>query len=345
MAGVTNTVDARIRLKYDTYDNWMASSLILKPGEVAIAKFENSSSINPSISQYTTTDAIGIKVGTGNKYFSQLPWLQGIAADVYNWAKQSSKPSYTAEEISGLDNYINERLPSDGGSTTVASRTYQLVQGTNNNSNKYYLQYKDNEDGSQWIVDTSHYIDLTDLAFIRNWLNGTNNDLSEYGDLTGKIAEQVLLIFELLSNDDESVDHQFVTQVTQSNGQIQVFRDRPTFEDINGHASISQGGTGLTSIPYGEVMIGNGSNAITTVPIASEITNNSHLVPNYLIKQYVDNVTRGVTGAMHFIGEATVNIRNNSSVNPQIIGYNFTRAQAGDVILYEEKEFVWNGYS
>ena len=46
---------------------------------------------------------------------------------------------------------------------------------------------------------------------------------------------------------------------------------------------------------------------------------------------------------MHFIGEATVTITNNSAVNPRINGYNFNNVQAGDVILYDEKEFVWNG--
>jgi len=43
-----------------------------------------------------------------------------------------------------------------------------------------------------------------------------------------------------------------------------------------------------------------------------------------LIKNYVDNATAGLTGAMHFIGEATVAIVNNSTINPKIEGYNFS---------------------
>ena len=47
---------------------------------------------------------------------------------------------------------------------------------------------------------------------------------------------------------------------------------------------------------------------------------------------------------MHFIGEATVNIINNSSIDPQISGYNFRQVRPGDVILGSNKEeYVWTG--
>ena len=46
---------------------------------------------------------------------------------------------------------------------------------------------------------------------------------------------------------------------------------------------------------------------------------------------------------MHFIGEASVVIRDNSAIDPQISGYSISQAQPGDVILFEAKEFVWTG--
>jgi len=46
---------------------------------------------------------------------------------------------------------------------------------------------------------------------------------------------------------------------------------------------------------------------------------------------------------MHFIGDATVVINNGSNVDPRIQDYNFSKAQPGDVILYDAKEFVWTG--
>lgn len=46
---------------------------------------------------------------------------------------------------------------------------------------------------------------------------------------------------------------------------------------------------------------------------------------------------------MHFIGTATVAIADHTTINPVISGYDFAAAKAGDVILYEHLEFVWDG--
>ena len=46
---------------------------------------------------------------------------------------------------------------------------------------------------------------------------------------------------------------------------------------------------------------------------------------------------------MHFVGEASVVITPNSSVNPQIRNYDFAQALPGDVILYNSQEYVWDG--
>ena len=43
--------------------------------------------------------SIGIKVGDGVNFLQQLPWIQAKAGDVYAWAKEANKPSYTAAEI------------------------------------------------------------------------------------------------------------------------------------------------------------------------------------------------------------------------------------------------------
>ena len=41
-----------------------------------------------------------MKVGDGVHTFSQLNWFQAVAADVYDWAKASTKPTYNSTEIS-----------------------------------------------------------------------------------------------------------------------------------------------------------------------------------------------------------------------------------------------------
>ena len=337
-----NVLETRIQLRYGTYSQWMNSDVILKQGEAAICAFPNNRSIAGSnITPENTPPAIGIKIGDGSSYFYQLPWVQAVAADVYNWAKSSTKPSYTASEIQGLKTFIEENLSGDE-EFSIAPRLYQLVRGTEDNINKYYLQYKESTEDS-WTVDVNSYIDLTDLARIVAWIKEEN--LQNYPNLTTVTGLQTLNFIHDLSHTEEPVANMFVTSVSESNGIVSTTKAQPSFSNITGTATVAQGGTGVTSFNPNEVLIGAGENAIQTRPIATEIAANTDLVPNYLVKNYVDSAVEGLTGAMHFVGEATVVIVPNTNVNPQINGYNFANAQPGDVILSDAKEFVWTGGS
>lgn len=90
----TTTLNTRIALKYDTLTNWNASEFILKKGEVAICSLANSETAEQS-----TPPAVLLKVGDGDHKFRELPWASGLAADVYGWAKEANKPTYTASEV------------------------------------------------------------------------------------------------------------------------------------------------------------------------------------------------------------------------------------------------------
>lgn len=340
-----HVLETKILLRYGTYAEWMNSDIILEVGEAAICAFPNNRTIE-SLSNNrpeNTPPAIGIKIGDGESYFYELPWVQAIAADVYTWAKSASKPTYTAQEIQGLQAYIEQYAPGGGGSgggTTVAPRAYQLVQGTDEDENKYYLRYKD-ADSDVWIIDTSVAIDLQDLVDVVNWLGRSN--IEDYPNLISRNAEQIRYFIGQLNAADEARDNQFVTAVSEEAGIITVERARPTFSNINGTAAASQGGTGRDTLTEDYVLVGNGTDPVKLIPIADSIANNNHLVPNNVVKAYVDSATAGLTGAMHFIGDAGVPITNNSSVDPRISGYNLASAQPGDVILYDQKEFVWTG--
>jgi len=63
-----NTLNTRILLRYDTYNNWMNSDVILLPGEAAIAAFPDPDTTKPP-------RAVGIKMGDGQHYFEELPWI------------------------------------------------------------------------------------------------------------------------------------------------------------------------------------------------------------------------------------------------------------------------------
>lgn len=107
-------INTRVQLKYDTLTNWLASSVILKAGEVAIATIATSNSDSG-----LTPPAIGIKVGDGNNTFAHLNWIQAVAGDVPTWAKQP--------EGNIVKNWIDDAIkgipaaPSGAGTTTFTS--------------------------------------------------------------------------------------------------------------------------------------------------------------------------------------------------------------------------------
>ncbi len=94
------TLNTRILLKYDTYENWTTNNPVLKAGEVAIA------TVPTNQGGVQNAPSILLKVGDGTSDYNTLKFVSGLAADVYAWAKASEKPTYTASEISGLNDYI-----------------------------------------------------------------------------------------------------------------------------------------------------------------------------------------------------------------------------------------------
>jgi hypothetical protein len=150
------------------------------------------------------------------------------------------------------------------------------------------------------------------------------------------IYDGVLTYLNRLDYTDEPVTHEFVTSVSEDNGKISVTRSGITAADItSGTLSTSQGGTGLTRVESDEILVGSNSGNITTKTISSNLTNgNSGDIPTSgAVISYVTTATAGLTGAMHYIGDATVAIEPNSHVDPQIPNYNFNNVRMGDVIL------------
>ena len=76
------TFNTRIQLKYDSYSAWDLVKETFKPlkGEICI--------VNPgtNLSDATTVPCLA-KVGDGEHFWKDLPWLSATAADVYAWGK------------------------------------------------------------------------------------------------------------------------------------------------------------------------------------------------------------------------------------------------------------------
>lgn len=90
------TLNTRLKLKYDTLENWnkIGDTFIPLKGEVCFVE------VADDADPIHNAPSILFKVGDGASAFSALKWGSGLAADVYSWAKAASKPGYGANEIS-----------------------------------------------------------------------------------------------------------------------------------------------------------------------------------------------------------------------------------------------------
>lgn len=84
----TTKLNVRINHKYDTYENWKSSSLVLGKGEIAVCEIPTGYTQVEGEAPVVNPPAIGVKIGDGVKTFSQLNWIQASAGDVYAWAKE-----------------------------------------------------------------------------------------------------------------------------------------------------------------------------------------------------------------------------------------------------------------
>lgn len=120
--------NVRLQLKYDTYINWHIKNPVLLAGELAICVVPADSN------QATNEPTVLMKCGDGAKTFNELDWISGLSADVYSWAKASTKPEYQASEIKGLADYISGKVQD--------TDTQYKIEADSENGRKFYLYSK-----------------------------------------------------------------------------------------------------------------------------------------------------------------------------------------------------------
>lgn len=144
------TLNVRIKNKYDSYENWAKSGLVLEAGEIAIAY----TTVNVEVGngKIETHPELLMKVGDGEKTFANLPWLSAKAADVAAWAKAKDKPTYEAKEITGIADYIAEYVEDTMGITVDTNTVYRTVKVDDYN---YKLQSKGAADADTAWADVA----------------------------------------------------------------------------------------------------------------------------------------------------------------------------------------------
>lgn len=94
-----NTIKTRILNRYDLLDSYNKNNdFIPYKGEICIAEIPTTESESG-----LTPPAIGIKVGDGDRPFSELDWIQAIAGDVAAWLKELTGIADIDTQIADLE--------------------------------------------------------------------------------------------------------------------------------------------------------------------------------------------------------------------------------------------------
>ncbi len=143
------TFNTRLKLKYDLYANWVDKDPVLLAGEAAVVV------IPADTGAVQGEPVVLIKIGDGTKKFSQLDFIGAKAADVYSWAKSSTKPEYQASEIKGLADYISGEIQD--------TDTQYKIEADAENGRKFYL-YSKSLNGA-WGTDPVSTIEIPETVY------------------------------------------------------------------------------------------------------------------------------------------------------------------------------------
>jgi len=166
----TTTLNTRILLKYDSYENWLTNNPVLKKGELAIAYLDQEHATEAT--NFQNIPNVVLKVGDGTNHYKDLKFVSGLAADVYSWAKAPTRPEYEAKDIKGLSDYI-------AGEIEDTDTQYTIVKVTDY---QYKLQSKAKGEAS--FSDTGVVIDLPNdtaaITALQNKLVGIDDTVTAY---------------------------------------------------------------------------------------------------------------------------------------------------------------------
>lgn len=350
---MANTLNTRIKLKYDSYANWISANPVLLLGELAVAY------IPADTGAVKEEPAYLLKVGDGSKKFSELDWVSGKAADVYSWAKQASKPTYAASEITGLKDFISGEIQdtdtqyqivangnmgfklqskakngdewADVNEITLTAPTYSLIEGDTNGTIKFGIQGSESEVAvhglkSAAYQDTSAFDTAGAAAGVKTELIGTEGDLSTNDTIKGakKYTDEKIAALDM--SEVAVGTGEIIEKISETDGVITATKRALNADDI-------------PAIPTSKVtdldttLAGKQDKLVFNTEYNSA-TNKAATMTD------VNNAVSGLSGAMHYVGESTTNPAEGTVTIAEKPEYS---AKAGDVVTYQAKEFVYDG--
>ena len=165
---MANTLNTRISMRYDSFDAWKSANPKLMRGEIAVVAVPAvvAPAVN-EVAEVVSPPAILFKVGDGDHSFNDLPYVNAPAADVHEWAKAAEKPVYLAEEIEGLEAYIDDVVAED------SNTKYKMEM-----SGDTLTLYSQEVGKTEWALCQS--VNLAEATSIEAVINAVNENSAEW---------------------------------------------------------------------------------------------------------------------------------------------------------------------
>lgn len=340
-------INTRVQLKYDTLTNWLASEVILKAGEVAIATIATTNA-NSGL----TPPAIGIKVGDGKNTFADLNWIQAIAGDVPTWAKEAAG----ATVKSWIDSAIGDIPAAASGAGTTTFTSAKLIKTvTQDEGGKITgVTYEDiTIDAVSGLTARLEGIDTAvgkklDANLASDKATTTNKLID---DTTAKgYADAAQAAAEGTAADALSAAKTAILGEADYSGTVKgAYAEAKKANDAIADLDVSDTGSGVvTAISQTDGKIAYTKSAIDTVVAFSDgynATSNKAATVKTVTdavdaaKTELNNNLSQMTGAMRFRGTVTAAPTANTAAPEDGLG----AWRAGDVVLFGTAEYVVSG--
>lgn len=230
-------LQTRILLKYDSYQNWMDSTFPLLKGEVAIAYITNEEGNSSQQVNSVALPQTLIKVGDGTHKYSELPFVSGLAADVYGWAKSSKKPTYELSEIGDACEYrltelanhkfqLQRRMFGANQNWTNIDPVIDLTAYANKSAAKVEFKFADDNKSVDILksieeIDGEIKVEKQTLVFNSAYNASTNKiaTMADLQDIVTDIYEGTTVVG--VDGDQSGTEVTFVDMVKQTNGALE----------------------------------------------------------------------------------------------------------------------------
>ena len=316
-------IKTRLKLKYDTFTNWekVKTTFVPLKGEVCLVEVPNVGDDGVQ-----SAPSVLMKVGDGTSTYGALEYISARAADVYSWAKASSKPSYTPAEV-GVNETAFPGLMKTGTVTGVK------INGTTKNP-------------------SSGVVDLGTVITAHQDISSKQNKAISLTGITATTVEGALVEINTLASNKQTAQqvldaiatelakHPGIDKVgTVTSVSISTGGTNGTIKySVNGAAATEVAVKGLGTLAYksslskGDVGLGNVQNKTLDTAVTA---GSGNYITSGAVKTYVDGL---VTGSVQYLG-TVASADELAALNPNTVG-DFCRVSAafgsyhvGDLLL------------